>query len=189
LVNTRSVQHDELHKESVASQIRDHIDSATAVLILANGTVSRGTVGIDDALSTLSSIFPETPTNNISLLFTNVWSPICLNVCEDTVPSILQNAPQFQIDNPIALQKKYAKLKGDPNMKAHRMELRKVVKVAEQEAKETVRRLFGWMEGLEPQTTIKNPPMTGPAAKEAKIPAVSFHPARLFCSSNDMVVF
>ena len=184
-----SVQHDKFHKESVATQIKDHIDSVTAILILANGTISRNTGGIDYALSTLSSIFPETPTQNIAVLFTNVWNPLCFNVCEDTIPAILQDAPLLQMDNPIALQEKS---KVDPNMqeKGSRMELLKVMKAAEQGALEMVTELFDWLEGLEPQQIS---PVARPPSMEAKNPPVSFSPclhrARLLCSLNDVNAF
>jgi hypothetical protein len=73
------------------------------------------------------------------------------------------------------------------------MELRKVVKAGKQDAKESVKQLFDWLEGLEPQATMKGPPMTGPAAKEAKIPTVSFssclNRAQLLCSLDDVDVF
>jgi len=163
LVNTHNVQ------ESISTQVKDHIDSATAVLIVANGTVPCGTVGIGHALSTLSSIFPEIPTNNIALLFTNVGDPVCLNVCEDMVPTILQDAPQFQIDNPIALQKKYVKRNGDSNVKESRSGLREFMKAAEQDALEMVKELFDWLEGLEPKPTTTIPLEARPAAKEAEI--------------------
>ena len=41
------------------------MDCINVVLVLANGTVQRVTVGIDYVLSTLSAIFPNTLTNNI----------------------------------------------------------------------------------------------------------------------------
>lgn len=54
------------------------------------------------------------------------------------------------------------------------MELRKVVKTAEQDALETIVELFDWMDGLEPQTTTAIPLTARPDAKEAKNPVVSF---------------
>ena len=47
LADTRGVEQDELHKQSIANQINMHIDSITAVVVLANGTVPRVTVGTD----------------------------------------------------------------------------------------------------------------------------------------------
>ena len=41
--------------KSIITQIEKYIDSLTAVIILANGTVPRIAVGTDDALSFLST--------------------------------------------------------------------------------------------------------------------------------------
>ena len=62
LADARGIHQDELHKESIATEIQNHIDSVTAVLILANGSVPRITVGTDyalSALSALSALFPK----------------------------------------------------------------------------------------------------------------------------------
>ena len=174
LVDTRTAQQNEFHENSFDTQIKNYIDSVTAVLIFANGTVPGSSDGIDYAMSTLSTIFPEDFTKNIALMFTNVWSPLCCNFCEDTVPTSLQDARRFQIDNSFALQKKYVGHKGDPHMLESRMGLRKVVKTAEQDALETIVGLFDWMDGLEPQTTTAIPLTARPDAKEAKNPVVSF---------------
>ena len=75
VADTRSIQHDELHKKSITDLITKQVDSITAVLILINGTVPRCTVGIDDMLSTLSAVFPEPFTSNIAFVFTNISTP------------------------------------------------------------------------------------------------------------------
>ena len=153
MADTRSVQHDEHDKKSITDQIKKHIDSVTAVLVLANGTVPRITVGTDYALSTLSAIFPKTLAKNIAFMFTNVSSPLHWNFSGDTIPDILKDAPQFFLNNPIALQRKYNKLKDDPNTKRVRAEFRKAVKTGEQDAMEMLVDLFDWLADLEPQPT------------------------------------
>jgi hypothetical protein len=150
LADTRGIQQDELHKRSIATQIKDHIDSVTAVLILANGTVPRITVGTDYALSTLSAIFPKTLADNIAFMFTNVPSPLSWNFSQNTVPEALKHAPQYLLDNPIALQKKYLKLTNGQN-KTDFKELHKTVRIREQNALERLAKLFDWLDGLEPQ--------------------------------------
>jgi len=105
----------------------------------------------------------------------------------DSVPRELQNAPQFLLNNPVALQKKYLKLKDDPNMKKTNAELRKAVKVGEENGLEMLVELYDWLDGLEPRPTteifprdapqnITNPPtpMSPVGAKKATISAVSF---------------
>lgn len=131
------------------------MDSVTAVLVLANGTVPRGTStgGLHYVLSTLSTIFPKTSVNNIAFIMTNIANPFSLNFCQDTIPEVLKDALQFQLDNPVALQRKYVKLKDDPNMEQKRITLRNAVKDAEQNALEMLVTLFDWFGGLEPQST------------------------------------
>jgi hypothetical protein len=153
LADTRGIQQDEIHKRSIATQIQKHIDSVTAVLVLANGTVPRVTVGTDYALSTLSTIFPKSLASNIAFMFTNVSSPLHWNFSGDTIPDTLKDAPQLLLNNPIALHKKYLKLKGDPSMKKGRSDLLRAVKVAEQNTLGTLVELFDWLDGLVPQPT------------------------------------
>jgi len=154
--DTRDIQQGELHKKKFAAQIKEHIDSITAVFVLANGTVPRGTGGLHYALSTLSAIFPDTLAQNIAFVFTNVANPLSWNISEDTLPKDFKDAPQFKIDNPVALQKKYLKLKHDPKLKnVDIAKMREEVKAGEQEALETLVDLFDWLGGRERQ------PMTG----------------------------
>ena len=156
MADTRGIQQDEVHKRSIANEIRKHIDSVNAILILTNGTVPRITVGTDYTLSTLSAIFPKSLADNIAFIFTNVLSPLSWNFSQDTVPYVLKNAPQFHLDNPIALQKKYLDLalKGDPS-KRNAKDMRKHIEAGEQKALEMMVRLFDWLDRLEPQPTAE----------------------------------
>ena len=79
-------------------------------------------------------------------ILTNLPSPLSRNFPGNAFPDILT---QFVLDNPVALQKKYLKLKDDPNMKKECMELRKMVKVGEQKALGMLVHLFDWLGGLE----------------------------------------
>ena len=92
LADTRSPQQDELHKRSIASQIKKHIGSVSAVLVLANGTVPRVTVGTDYALSTLSAIFTDILARRIAFLLGNITSPLHSNFSKDTTPDALPNS-------------------------------------------------------------------------------------------------
>ena len=120
--------------------------------MLANGTVPRGTGALRDPLATLSAILPD---RNTAFVFTNVANSLSCNYCEDTLPETLISAPQFQIDNPTALHKKYLTLKDAPGMRKRSAELHKAVKASEQNVLETLVELFDWLNGREPQ------PMTG----------------------------
>lgn len=153
MADTRGIQQDEVHKRSIATEIRKHIDSVNAILILANGTVPRITVGTDYTLATLGAIFPKSLANNIAFVFTNVLSPLSWNFSQDTIPKVLKGAPQFHLDNPVALQKKYLKLKNDHTKKNVKIDMRNHVKAGEQKALEMLVKLFDWLDNLEPQPT------------------------------------
>ena len=157
MADTRGIQQDEVHKRSIANEIQNRIDSVNAVLILANGTVPRITVGTDYTLSTLSAIFPKTLADNIAFVFTNVLNPLASNFSQDTVPPVLKGAPQFHLDNPVALQKKYIELvtKGDQSRKNLKTDIRKHVMAGEQKALEMMVKLFDWLDRLEPQPTVE----------------------------------
>ena len=155
MADTRGPQQDELHKKNIATYIQEHIATVNAILILANGSVPRITVGTDYALSVLSSLFPKTLAKNIAFLFTN--SPTCLsfNFCKDSIPEILKEAPRFLFDNPIALHKNFLELKDDPVRKKARTELQRTVKHTEQKGLGMLVDLFDWLDGLEPQPTTE----------------------------------
>ena len=173
MADTRSIQQSGPHKWSFSTQIKEHIESVTAVLVLANGAVPRVTVGTDYAFSTLS-MFPKSLAPKVSFVFTNVLRPPDRNFSLETVPCELRDAPQFLLNNPIALQRKFLKLKDDPNMKKWRPDLRNEVKACEQNGLQMLVELFDWLDGLEPQPTteIDRAPTTQTAAKEAKRSAV-----------------
>ena len=157
MADTRGIQQDEVHKRSIANEIQNHVDSVNAVLILANGTAPRITVGTEYTLSTLFAIFPKTLANNIAFVFTNVLNPLSSNFSQDTVPQVLKGAPQFYLDNPVALQKKYIKLanKGDQSRKNLKADMRKHVVAGEQKALQMMVKLFDWLDRLEPQPTVE----------------------------------
>jgi len=133
--------------ENIATQVEKHTNSITAVIILANGTVPRITVGTDSALSFLSAISLKIPIKNICSILSNTSSVLYQNFPGYTVPDILKAAPQFILNNPIALQKKYLKLKNDQSMKTRRTDLQKMVKADEQRALEMFVDLFDWLDG------------------------------------------
>jgi len=159
LAGTRGLQQDELHKKMLAMQIEKHVDSISAVLVVANGTVPRVTVGTDYALSALSAIFTDTLASRIAFLLTNVTSPLHCNFSKDTVPDVLKEVPQFLLNNPIALQRKYLNLKGNPDMRKQRAKFCEAVKAGEQDALEMLVDLFDWLDGIEPQPQMKIAPL------------------------------
>ena len=110
---------------------------------------------MDYALSALSALFPKTLAKNIAFLFSNSSTYLSFNFAQDAIPEILKDAPQFLLDNPIALQKKFRGLKDGPNKRKLWHEMQKEVKNAEQRALEMLVNLFDWLDGLEPQPTTE----------------------------------
>ena len=82
-------------------------------------------------------------------------SPLHWNFSADTLPNGLRKAPHFLLNNPIALQKKYLKLRDHPNTKKGRTDLRNAVKAAEENALEMMVDLFDWLDSVEPQPTME----------------------------------
>ena len=152
LADTRGIQQDGLHKRSIATQIKHHIDFVNAVLVVVNGAVPHVTVGTDYALSALSAIFPKSLASNTAFMFTNVSNPLHWNFSRDTLPDVLKDAPHFLLNNPVALQRKHSRLKYSPNMNKERANLCNVMKVAEQNALEMLVDLFDWLDGLKPRS-------------------------------------
>ena len=88
-------------------------------------------------------------------MFTNVSSPQDWSFSRDDLPYVLKDAPQFLLNNPIALQKKYSEFKDGPDMNNQRAKLRQAMKAAEQNALEMLVGLFDWLDGLEPHSATE----------------------------------
>ncbi len=88
-------------------------------------------------------------------MLTNTSSPLFLNFSQDIHLEASNDAPQFLLNNPIALQRKYLKLRGEPNTRSQRPYFREAVKASEKDALEMLVDLFDWLDGLEPQPTTR----------------------------------
>lgn len=115
----------------------------------------RDTGDLRYALSTLAAVFPNGLANNIALMLTNVADHFSSNFSQDTIPGVLKGARQFQIDNPVALQTRYLKVKGDRKMKNKVTKMSNAMKSSERKALKMLVALFDWLDGLEPQPTTK----------------------------------
>ncbi|KAJ7763599.1 hypothetical protein DFH07DRAFT_939252 [Mycena maculata] len=153
LADTRGIQQDELHKKGIATEIKEQVTAVHAVLILANGTLPRLSVSTEYALTTLSSIFPKSLADNISLVFTMCSNPLSINFTDDAVPPSLKTVPQFYMDNPLSLLHKYREMKAKGQ---HKRQLRAAsdhVVASEAAALQTMVRFFDWLDDLKPQPT------------------------------------
>ena len=163
LADTRGLEKDNEHKQSITAAIKDNIPEVTAVIILANGTNPRLGVATDYAITTLSSIFPRTLADNIGLLFTNISSPLDWNFEVETLPVELQGAKTFLLDNPLARHKKYLKIKAKAEEQgsvtranqAILQKLKKAVDEGHETALGTLAEIFDWLDGLVPQATTE----------------------------------
>ena len=88
-------------------------------------------------------------------MLTNVSGPLYQNFSGDTLPDVLRDVPQFLLDNPIALQRKYLKLKDDVKSGSKGAEMRKTVKASEDQALVMLVDFFDWLDGLERQLAMK----------------------------------
>jgi hypothetical protein len=145
--------------KSITNQVEEYVDSITAIIFLANGTVPRITVGTADALSLLSAISLKIPVKNICSILTNLSSVLYQNFPGSSIPDILKSAPQLILNNPVALQRKYLQLRNAQYMKQRRVEMRKTVKAGEEKALEMLVDLFDWLDGLKQQPTTETVPL------------------------------
>ncbi|KAJ6517115.1 hypothetical protein DFH09DRAFT_940500, partial [Mycena vulgaris] len=153
LADTRGIQQDELHKKGIATEIKEQVTAVHAVLILANGTLPRLSVSTDYALATLSSIFPKSLADNISLVFTMCSNPLSINFTDEAVPSSLETAPQLYIDNPFSLFHKYREMKANGQHKRQLRAARDHIVASEAAALQTMVRFFDWLDDLKSQPT------------------------------------
>ena len=154
MADTRGFHQDAFHKKSITTEIQNHLNVVSAVLILANGSIPRISVSMDYVLSTLPALFPKSLASNIAFLFSNVPNRISLNFPDDAIPEALKHAPRFLLDNLIALQKQYLKQRGRMN-KREAKQTRELVKRTEQDALKMLVEIFDWLGGLEPQPTTE----------------------------------
>ncbi|KAJ6506106.1 hypothetical protein DFH09DRAFT_1289125 [Mycena vulgaris] len=153
LADTRGIQQDELHKKGIATEIKEQVTAVHAVLILANGTLPRLSVSTEYALTTLSSIFPKSLADNISLVFTMCSNPLNINFTDDAVPPSLAIAPQLYIDNPLSLRHKFREMRANGQHKGQLRAASDHVKTSEGAALQTMVRFFDWLDDLKPQPT------------------------------------
>ena len=157
LADTRGLEKDNEHKQSINAAIRDNIPEVTAVIILANGTNPRLSVTTDYTISTLCSSFPRTLAQNIGVLFTNVQNMDRCAFDMNSLPLELREAKCFCVDNPLALYKNAQTRKQlgmrDQSRKTKWSE--NSFNDDHQSAVKTLAEIFDWLDGLESQATTE----------------------------------
>ena len=115
--------------------IKQHVDSLSAVLILADPRHRGPAVDIDCTLTALSALLPKTLVNNIAFVFTHIKVPFVFDFFQSTSPGPFTNRPVFLLDNPIT----------------HNYSVRRKDKAGERKALEMLVTLLEWLDSLEPQ--------------------------------------
>ena len=112
-------------------------------------------------------------------MFTNISSPLSWNFSPDTIPKALKDAPQFLLNNPVALQRRYLELKDDPSQIT---EMREVVKSGEEKALGMLVHLFDWLHGLKPQlvTKVQNPHEKSLSIKRTQLSQIASSDGEIF---------
>ena len=136
---TYGIEH--IHKESIITCIKQHVDFVSAVLILADGRSLGTTAEIDCTLSALSALFPKTLVNNIAFMLTHVGGPSCFDFFQSKVLGNLNNGPIFLLDDPIMPSYKFS---FDRNVRSEGL-------ACEQRSLGLLAELFDWLDSLEPQ--------------------------------------
>jgi hypothetical protein len=134
LAGIHDIEQDEIRKEVMVRFIEQHVESISAVLILAVDDIP---LPMEYTFSSLSAIFPKSLANNIAFVFTIRWDPLTWKFSEKMVPATLKSSPVFRFCNPITHEKDFLNVE----IKLQR----------EQSALETLVNLFNWLDDLEPQ--------------------------------------
>jgi hypothetical protein len=131
------IKQDNIHKESIGTFIKQHVDSVSAVLILAKTDRFSTIANMDCTLSALSALFPKSLVNNIAFMFTHVWD---FKPPPDMVPWVLKSSPMFFFDNPIT-----PGIYDETDLRMGQY------RGSKQGPFKMLVNLFDWLDGLEPQ--------------------------------------
>jgi hypothetical protein len=153
LADTHSFSQDESHKVSIAQVIHENIPTVNAVLILTNGIIPCLGAATDYALSTLSSMFPRSLANNISIVFTNVTGPLSWNFDMGMLPHILHKSHNWLLNNPIATRNKFFEI-SDRGLTSLQLlsELEQSVEEGHEKMLKVLVKIFSWLDYLDPQS-------------------------------------
>ena len=101
-------------------------------------------------------------------MLTNTSNPLFQNFSADALPEGFKDAPQFLLNNPIALYRRYLELKDAPNTMGQAHIFRDAVKASEQDALEMLGDLLVWLDVGPPPKKPQNAGANaiGPLAKQ-----------------------
>ncbi|KZT32710.1 hypothetical protein SISSUDRAFT_1123278 [Sistotremastrum suecicum HHB10207 ss-3] len=143
---------DEENKAAIIRTIEAYMPAVNAVLVLANGTLPTLGITSDYTTSLISSIFPRSPASNVAFMFTNVSTPWAWKFDSGSLPKVLIEAPQYSLDNPVAMQKRLVHLEKEGKTSAKILErLTASVTTHHNDALDTLVEFLNWAGDCEPQ--------------------------------------
>ena len=106
LADTGGIKVDKRNQANVMDAIAKSIKSIDAVLLIANGTVTRNEEALKYSLSIFSAMLPHLILRNVGIVYTHVTGGF-LNFQSEALPEALRHAEHWSIQNPFALYEKY----------------------------------------------------------------------------------
>lgn len=143
---------DEENKAAIIRTIEAYMPAVNAVLVVANGTLPTLGITSDYTISLISSIFPRSPAFNVAFMFTNVSTPWAWKFDSGSLSKVFIEAPQYSLDNPVAMQKRLVHLEKEGKTSAKILErLTASVTTHHNDALDTLVEFLNWAGDCEPQ--------------------------------------
>jgi GTP-binding protein EngB required for normal cell division len=149
--DVRGLKQDQNYMNNITKALKDYVGTLNAVLVVVDGAKPHTTPSVDYALSSISTLLPQSLAENIGVLFTHVASPLVWSFDFTALPIGLQNTKQFLVDNPLALQEKIRAT--DPANTAVLKALTEDVDDAYESVLEAISDVFAWMDGVHSRST------------------------------------
>ena len=153
LGDTRGVDQDIQHTESIVKAIQSAIETVDGVLFMANGTLERAGPGIEYTMHMLSAIFPRSMAKNIGLLFTNVPDALSFNFHSNSLPAYIAKSELWTIQNPLAQLMRFREMEASMQSEKQILTFRKLLENSYSSTIETLNDIFAWLDRLPAQKT------------------------------------
>ncbi|CAE6460996.1 unnamed protein product [Rhizoctonia solani] len=158
LADTRGIQEDMKHKDRIYRAIQDLIKRIDGIMIVANGRIERLTAATDYTLNILATLFPRSIVKNIGIIYTNIAAGGAgLNFQKKSLPSQLQKAKHWFLDNPLSLHQNYLAQRAAGELSERQiLRQRRNVEESYDDAVESLDKWFEWLDEREavPTTAI-----------------------------------
>ncbi|CAE6514417.1 unnamed protein product [Rhizoctonia solani] len=156
LADTKGLKEDEVHKERINHAIQSNLKYIDAVCILANGTVERLGMATEYTLNQITKMFPYSIIDNIGFIFTHC-DEFTRHVKLGDLPEALKairSSRDWVIQNPLAYNKSYRELAGDPSIAATLLKKgRRNLRDSYEAAVEKLNDWVGWLDSRKIQPT------------------------------------